>query len=162
MMEKDQEVRKRWVQSKNDLDAQAGIGSEIRAVDATNSARLRGIVAKYGWPGISLVGKKGAAAAWTIVQHSEPILMRQCLESYEGGGREGRHALAPRRDDDRPASSWVRASASSTARSSTGTWSAADRRRNERGQAPRRSRSLPARRVQGPDEKVYGVETPSK
>jgi hypothetical protein len=89
MMEKDQEVRKRWVQANNDLDAQADIQSEIRAVDATNSARLRGIIAKHGWPGISLVGKKGAGAAWTIVQHAEPLLQRQGLESMKAAAGKG-------------------------------------------------------------------------
>src|SRR5712692_8373058 len=89
MMEKDQEVRKRWVQAKNDPDAQAEIGAEIRAVDATNSALLRGIIAKHGWPGISLVGKKGAGAAWTIVQHAEPLLQRQSLELMKAAAAKG-------------------------------------------------------------------------
>ena len=89
MMEKDQEVRKRWVRANSDRDAQAEIQPEIRAVDAANSAQLRGIIAKHGWPGISLVGKKGAGAAWTIVQHAEPLFQRQCLEAMKTAAKTG-------------------------------------------------------------------------
>jgi hypothetical protein len=35
----------------------------------THTARLRGIVTEYGWPGRSLVGEDGADAAWLLLQH---------------------------------------------------------------------------------------------
>jgi hypothetical protein len=43
---------------------------QMHVVDSANSARLRAIVARFGWPGRSLVGARGASAAWKIVQHS--------------------------------------------------------------------------------------------
>jgi hypothetical protein len=36
-----------------------------------NTARLKEVVAKHGWPGKSLVGEDGAFAAWLLVQHAD-------------------------------------------------------------------------------------------
>ena len=36
----------------------------LRAVDASNTARMRTIIGQHGWPGRSLVGDDGAQAAW--------------------------------------------------------------------------------------------------
>jgi hypothetical protein len=48
-----------------------------------NSSRLRQIIAVFGWPGVALVGEKGAKAAWRIALHSygEPDFMRQCRDA---------------------------------------------------------------------------------
>jgi hypothetical protein len=48
-----------------------------------NSSRLRQIIAVFGWPGLALVGEKGAKAAWRIALHSygEPEFMRQCRDA---------------------------------------------------------------------------------
>ncbi|MFE2426950.1 DUF6624 domain-containing protein [Streptomyces sp. NPDC059373] len=43
----------------------------IVAVDRANSAVLRGILQRHGWPGISLVGEEAAEAAWIIAQHAD-------------------------------------------------------------------------------------------
>jgi hypothetical protein len=42
----------------------------MRAVHERNNVRIKEIVGQYGWPGISLVGKEGAKAAWLIAQHA--------------------------------------------------------------------------------------------
>jgi hypothetical protein len=61
------------------------------------TALLKQIVAAYGWPGISLVGDDGAAAAWIIAQHSDfdPAFQRQCLalmeRAYEAREVAGAH-----------------------------------------------------------------------
>jgi hypothetical protein len=39
-------------------------------VHRRNNARLREILAEYGWPGRSLAGDDGAEAAWFIAQHA--------------------------------------------------------------------------------------------
>ena len=44
---------------------------EQSRADAENLARLREIVAEYGWPGQSLVGRDGAIAAFLILQHAD-------------------------------------------------------------------------------------------
>jgi hypothetical protein len=43
--------------------------------------RLVEILDTYGWPGKSLVGEDGAAAAWTLALHTmpDPEVLRRCL-----------------------------------------------------------------------------------
>ena len=54
---------------------------EMQAVHIENARRLKEIVARHGWPGISLVGVEGCRAAWLIAQHSicTPDLQREFL-----------------------------------------------------------------------------------
>ena len=43
------------------------------SVDKANQKRIKQIVGKYGWPTISLVGKRASNAAWLIVQHAPDL-----------------------------------------------------------------------------------------
>ncbi len=54
----------------------------LEEIHRANASRLRQIIAVFGWPGWSLVGEKGANAAWRIALHciSEPDFMRQCRD----------------------------------------------------------------------------------
>lgn len=47
----------------------------------SHGARLRALVAEFGWPGRSLVGVDGAEAAWRLVQNAieDPDLQREAL-----------------------------------------------------------------------------------
>jgi len=56
-------------------------GSEMRDVDSKHTARMKEIVAEYGWPTKSMVGEQGATAAWLLVQHADadPKFQRHCL-----------------------------------------------------------------------------------
>lgn len=69
----------------------AGYHPEMEAVHRRNVLRLRVIVGQRGWPGRSLVGHDGAAAAWLIVQHAigEPEQMRWFLPIVEDAARAG-------------------------------------------------------------------------
>jgi hypothetical protein len=62
-----------------------GYHPEMEAVHRENARRLAEVIATYGWPGRTLVGPEGAAAAWRIVQHaiSEPELVRAWLPMIE-------------------------------------------------------------------------------
>lgn len=55
---------------------------ELEAVDKKNTARMKQIVAEYGWPGRSLVGSEASMKAWLLVQHASDDLefQRVCLE----------------------------------------------------------------------------------
>jgi hypothetical protein len=68
-----------------------GYDPRMEAVHRSNAARLRVIVAEYGWPGIPLVGERGASAAWRIVQHSitEPAFMRLCRDLLDAAVARG-------------------------------------------------------------------------
>ena len=51
----------------------------VAPIDRDNTARLREIVERHGWPGRSLVGAAGAHAAWLLAQHAPPEFQEQCL-----------------------------------------------------------------------------------
>lgn len=60
-------------------------GKGMGDIDAVNTARMKEIVAEYGWPTKSLVGEDGARSAWLLVQHADgdPAFQLQCLELME-------------------------------------------------------------------------------
>jgi uncharacterized protein DUF6624 len=62
-----------------------GYHPRMAEVHRANAARLREIIAQFGWPGHGLVGEEGAHAAWRIAQHAigEPGFMRQCRDLLE-------------------------------------------------------------------------------
>src|SRR5947209_3408274 len=76
---------------KRDLDTRANLleqgrlygeyAPEMQRVHTENAQRLNEIVARYGWPGVSLAGFEGCRAAWLIAQHSicTPDLQRKFL-----------------------------------------------------------------------------------
>ena len=54
-----------------DRDQAGRLGGEDNEGDQRRTERLGEIVDEFGWPGLSLVGKDGEDAAWTIAQHSD-------------------------------------------------------------------------------------------
>jgi hypothetical protein len=58
---------------------------KLEELHRMHASRLRQIIAVFGWPGVTLVGEKGAQAAWRIALHSisEPAFMRQCRDLLE-------------------------------------------------------------------------------
>ena len=65
--------------------------SKLEELHRANASRLRQIIAVFGWPGITLVGDRGAKAAWRIALHSisEPSFMRQCRDHLERASEAG-------------------------------------------------------------------------
>jgi len=61
----------------------------IAPVDRDNTARMREIVAEYGWPGQTLAGADGAHAAWLLVQHAPPEFQEECLPLLEDAVARG-------------------------------------------------------------------------
>jgi hypothetical protein len=59
--------------------------AEMEKVDRRNTERLKAIVADYGWPTKSMVGRDGASAAWTLAQHADrdPMFQRSVLLMME-------------------------------------------------------------------------------
>jgi hypothetical protein len=78
----------------------AELGTDVRTgksnipatdVDRKNTARLKKIIKKIGWPTIQLVGKKASNDAFLIVQHSDldPKFQEKMLELIEPLAKEG-------------------------------------------------------------------------
>lgn len=67
-----------------------GYHPRLEELHRANSSRLRQIIAVFGWPGIALVGEKGARAAWRIALHavSEPGFMRQCRDLIDAASQK--------------------------------------------------------------------------
>jgi hypothetical protein len=61
----------------------------LEQLHRAHASRLRQIIAVFGWPGVLLVGEKGARAAWRIALHSisEPQFMRQCRDLIEAASQ---------------------------------------------------------------------------
>lgn len=68
-----------------------GYHPRMAAVHSRNAAALARIVEAWGWPGTSLVGEKGAEAAWIILQHAiaHPELQRNCLPLLKAAAAAG-------------------------------------------------------------------------
>ena len=68
-----------------------GYHPQMEAVHRRNAARLREVIAAYGWPGRRLVREAGADAAWLIAQHAigEPGFQRSCLERIQAAAEAG-------------------------------------------------------------------------
>ncbi|MGW9448705.1 DUF6624 domain-containing protein [Streptomyces sp. NPDC055632] len=65
--------------------SRTGDGAELVRIDVANTAWLKQIVARHGWPGIALVGEQGADEAWLLVQHADldPDFQRHALGLLE-------------------------------------------------------------------------------
>jgi hypothetical protein len=64
----------------------------MEAVHVRNAARLRELIAQYGWPAVDIAGDDGAEAAWLIVQHAigEPDFQRAALLLLNACTAQGR------------------------------------------------------------------------
>ena len=74
MAREDQDVRREFIaclRESGRAEAPGDLARRMAEVDARNIARLKQIVARQGWPAISLVGKEAAGAAWLLVQHAD-------------------------------------------------------------------------------------------
>src|SRR3989344_4115899 len=59
----------------------AGLIKKLRILDAKHTREMKKITTRCDWPGRSLVGKRGAAAAWLLVQHADHdlVFQKKCL-----------------------------------------------------------------------------------
>ena len=73
LAEEDQRVRKPQPGQENEFAIRISTAHmmEWSRVDTASTDRLREIVARYGWPGRSLVGEEGAQHAWLLAQHAD-------------------------------------------------------------------------------------------
>ena len=68
----DQEVRDRFVAAMQGGKApDLALIHELGAMDSSNTAWLRGMVTRHGWPDRDVVGQDGAKGAFLLVQHAD-------------------------------------------------------------------------------------------
>jgi hypothetical protein len=68
-----------------------GYNPKMQRLHRSNAERLKEIIKEHGWPGISLVGKEAAEAAWIILQHNigDPKMFRQMLPKLRIAAKKG-------------------------------------------------------------------------
>lgn len=67
------------------------LSDELCTVDQRHTVRLNQIIGEHGWPGRSLVGDDGSAAAWLLAQHADrdAALQKRCLSLLREAVRTG-------------------------------------------------------------------------
>jgi hypothetical protein len=92
-VEKDQAARKSLVelmQKSKNVDPNQPAIKKVMEIDRQNTAWLKEIVEKRGWPGKTLVGNGGAHAAWLLVQHADHdvAFQKKCLDLLKAAVNE--------------------------------------------------------------------------
>ncbi len=68
-----------------------GYHARMEETHKRNTARLKEIISKFGWPGHALAGERGAFAAWRVAQHAigDPAFQRSCLSLLDKAAARG-------------------------------------------------------------------------
>src|SRR3954471_269517 len=67
-------------------------GNPLRAMHLRHANRLRDVLERGGWPGLSHVGSEGAEAAWLVAQHAAAVdlpLAERCVDLLAAAVRAG-------------------------------------------------------------------------
>ena len=62
---------------------------QMKLHDAQNEARVKAIIAQYGWPGPSLVGRAGSSTAFLVLQHSNLATIQEYLPLIRQAAAKG-------------------------------------------------------------------------
>lgn len=62
---------------------------QMQLHDTQNEARVKAIIAQYGWPGPSLVGRDGSSTAFLVLQHSDLATIQQYLPLIRQAAAKG-------------------------------------------------------------------------
>jgi hypothetical protein len=72
------------------------VAAEWRRIDEDNTRWLGELIGARGWPGQTLAGEDGAAAAWLLAQHADgdPVRQRAFLDALRGAVGQGEASSA--------------------------------------------------------------------
>lgn len=93
-VERDQEVRRALVASE---PVSLALAEACEAVDAENTAYMKDLVTRHGWPNNARVGPEGEGHAWLLVQHADADVdfQEHCLallaEAVAAGQADPKH-----------------------------------------------------------------------
>jgi hypothetical protein len=62
---------------------------QMKLHDTQNEARVKAIIAQYGWPGASLVGRSGSSTAFLVLQHSNLATIQEYLPLIRQAAAKG-------------------------------------------------------------------------
>ena len=91
MVDADQKARNLWSEDFSNVEASERVGD----VDRRNTAAMKDIIARHGWPTMSLVGPDGATNAWLLVQHADQdrAFQKRCLALMTAAAAHGEASL---------------------------------------------------------------------
>lgn len=87
-VEQDQAIRSELIKTGMEHPDQS-ILTRMKAIDTSNTERMRAIVRQYGWPGPRLVGRDGTEAAFLLVQHADHTFQKEVLPLVEKAYKRG-------------------------------------------------------------------------
>ena len=87
ILETDQ--KNRQLLNKADEKDRATLWAEQKVIDKANQTRIDEIVKAYGWPGKKEFGRKAATAAFLVIQHSTPDMMKRYLPILQNAMENG-------------------------------------------------------------------------
>ncbi len=81
-MELLQKSKKELLQKLKIVELNQSAIKKVMEMDRQNTAWLKEIVEKHGWPGKTLVGEDGAHAAWLLLQNAyqDVVFQKKCLD----------------------------------------------------------------------------------
>jgi hypothetical protein len=88
MLETDQKHRRLLSNAVDEIE-RAKLWGDQTSIDKANQARIEEIVKTYGWPGKKEFGQKAATAAFLVIQHSTPEMMRRYLPILQNAMENG-------------------------------------------------------------------------
>lgn len=64
---------------------------DVDKIDRDNTAYMKTVIDKHGWPGKSMVGEEASQAAWLLVQHADldPDFQAKCLDLIKEAFKKG-------------------------------------------------------------------------
>lgn len=89
MRDTDQKLRIKWggMIRKDKINSKRykELSQQLLEADRANTARMKEIIAQYGWPTFDMVGEKGGRSAWILAQHADrdPFFQADCLALME-------------------------------------------------------------------------------
>jgi hypothetical protein len=88
MLETDQKHRRLLSKAADEIE-RAKLWGDQTNIDKANQVRIEEIVKTYGWPGKKEFGQKAATAAFLVIQHSTPEMMRRYLPILQNAMENG-------------------------------------------------------------------------
>jgi hypothetical protein len=90
----DQRIRNELIKKGIDHPDQALL-DQMKKIDASNTARIKVIIKRYGWPGRKLIGQDGTDAFFLLAQHADAAFQKKVFplmqKAYKRGDLNGQN-----------------------------------------------------------------------